>query len=104
MSVKEQEEIINDFTKDFHKKISEEIQRNYLWYCSKYLVYWFIHHFFCILGEIQEGTLTDEMMFENGKHFEPCEFCSPQDCDCTYEQYQLKMEMMERMEKEVIVT
>ncbi|CAB4397186.1 unnamed protein product [Rhizophagus irregularis] len=77
LSVKEQEEIIDNFTKDFHKKISEEIQR-----------------------EIQEGTLTDEMMFENGKHFEPCEFCSPQDCDCTYEQYQLKMEMMKRMEKE----
>lgn len=53
--------------------------------------------FFCILGEIQEGTLTDEMIFEHGKLVEPCEFCSPQDCDCTYEQYQAKME------KEVIV-
>jgi hypothetical protein len=60
--------------------------------------YWFTHYrIFCILGEIQEGTLTDEMMFENGKLVEPCDFCSPQVCTCTYEQY------LARMKKEVIV-
>ncbi|GBC03440.1 hypothetical protein RclHR1_05120010 [Rhizophagus clarus] len=52
------------------------------------------------LREIEEGILTDEMMFEHGKHIEPCEFCSPQDCECTYEQYKARME---RMEKEAIV-
>ncbi|PKC09216.1 hypothetical protein RhiirA5_415938 [Rhizophagus irregularis] len=101
LSVKEQEEIIDDFTKDFHRKFQKkfnviicDIVQN-IWFTGLFII-----DFFCILGENQEGTLTDEMMFENGKHFEPCEFCSPQDCDCTYEQYQLKMEMMKRMEKE----
>ncbi|GBB94070.1 hypothetical protein RclHR1_22880001 [Rhizophagus clarus] len=77
MSNEEQCEIINSFIKEFRKKIAEEVQR-----------------------EIEEGILTDEMIFENSKLFEPCDFCSPQDCECTYKQYKARME---KLKKEVIV-
>ena len=64
---------------------------------SKMFIGLLIIDFYCILGEIEQGILTREVSFERCRNLEPCDFCSPQDCVCTYEQYKA------RMEKEVIV-